>query len=556
MSTKTAPARKRFRISPPVIMFGAMIVVAAIGGWFFLKPKAEASPYTTTPVSVGNVTRSVSASGTMQALVTVDVGSQTSGQLKEVRVDFDSPVSAGQVLAIIDPVTQTSKLQSAQADLDSAAQAVSTAEANLAQTIANAQVTQADYNRTKSLFDQGIVSKSALEKAEAQLASSQASVKVSQNSVKTSQLRQKQSNASVEQANTDLDRTIIKSPINGVVVNRKVDVGSTVAASLNAPVLFTIAQDLTVLQLKILVDEADIGQVRIGQDVGFTVDAYPNDNFTAQITQVRKAPETSSNVVAYVVMASAQNPDLKLLPGMTANAEITLERHTNVIRIPNGALRWAPIDPNTPPAAGRGGVPGIGGAPGGVPGIGGAGGRGGPPGGFGGGGRGGPGGFGGGGGGFPGAGGAGRGGRGGGNRNPIFAYDQLNLPVDVMEKIEKVFEDQRHETSAIQARQLKAVSRNAGVDRAPFQKQMQDATTKARTAAEALLSPAQKAQLDQLRANPSTIQRGQVYVLRDGKPYRIGIGIGVTDGSVTQAFSTAFKQGDLVITGGGPQPKT
>lgn len=544
MSSGAAPVKKRFRVPPIAILMVGLVAIVAIVAFFVMRPKGGVEPFRTQAVSRGAITKSVSSSGTLQALITVDVGSQISGQLKQVHVDFDDRVNAGQVLAEIDPQTQQSRLESARAELLASTQSVNSAEANLAQTVANSKVTEADYNRTKALFDQGIVAKQALEKAEAQLESARAQIQVSQASVKSARARLTQSQASVKSNEIDLGRTVITSPITGVVVDRKVDVGSTVAASLNAPVLFKIAQDLSKLELKILVDEADIGQVQVGQQVNFTVDAFPSDRFTGVIKQVRKQPETAQNVVAYVVIAEAENPGEKLLPGMTANAEITLERHTNVLRVPTAALRWQPTDPNAQPAAGGPPGAGRGGFPGG-------GGFGGPPGGFGGG-R----------GGFPGGGGGGGrgGGGGGGGRggNPMTIYDQLDLTDQQLVKFNALMDDSRKAISEVQAKMQKEMARSGNVDRQVFQREMQEAQRKMREEMDKILTPAQKAREQQIQSGQmrSPLQRGQVYVLRDGKPFRIGVGVGVTDGTNTQVVSNSFKQGDVVIVSGGGRAAT
>lgn len=524
-------ARKRFKISPPLILIGGALLLVLIVAWFMTRPKADFENYQTQPVSVGSITKSVSASGTLQALVTVDVGSQVSGQLSDVYVDFDDNVVQGQVLAQIDPETQDQRLESAQAELRSAEQSVNSARANLAQTRANAQVTEADYNRTVALFEAGIVAPQALEKAEAQLASSRAQIQVSEASVTSSESRKSQVEASLRQAQIDRNRTVITSPITGVVVDRQVDPGSTVAASLNAPVLFKIAQDLSDLELKILVDEADIGQVSEGQQVNFTVDAYPDRDFTAVITQVRKQPESSNNVVTYVVIAEADNPDMSLLPGMTANAEIILEDHPNVIRVPSTALNYQPYDPNMPRFEGGGG-----GGFGGPQVFGGGGGfRGGPPGGFG---------------GRGGFGGGNRGNGGGGNQGQ-FAFDQLTLEPAQKERIEQIFANQRREMAQIQVDLQREMARGGEMDREGMQERMRELNTKYREQAEAVLNPEQLAELERIRSTPSNVRRDDVYVLRDGEPYRIGVGVGVSDGSNVEVISDAFKQGDVVIVAGG-----
>lgn len=531
MST-TASAPRRFRLSPRMLILLAVVAAAVVGGGWMLRPKAEVEPYHATPVSRGTIVKTVSASGTLQALVTVDVGSQINGQVQEVLVDFDDHVTRGQVLARIDPQTFESRLDSSRAEAASSQQAVASAEANLQQTIANAQVTEAEYNRTRSLFEKGYVAKQALEQAEAQLASARASIKVQQAQINQAKARLQQSNASVRTTSLDVGRTVIVSPINGVVVDRKVDPGQTVVSSMSAQTLFKIAQDLSKLQLKILVDEADIGSVRVGLPVSFTVDAFPERRFRGTITQVRKQPETQNNVVAYVVIAEADNPDGRLLPGMTANAQITLERHADVMRVPNTALRWTPPDPNARPAAG--GFPG-----GGFPGGGGFGPR--PPG------AGGPGG--------PGGGPNARGGRGGG---PMAVYDQIALTPQQQEQLGKIEEEMRKATQARQAQMQKDMQRGKPIDRQAMQQEMRKQMEANRAKIEALLTPAQKAEAEKIRnaQGAPRLPRGQVYVLRNGKPVRIGVGIGASDGQVTEVVSPNLKLGDLVVTSGGPKPKT
>jgi len=256
MSTTAAPSPKRFRLSPTVVIVGVVVIAAGAGGWFIFKPKEQVDPYHATPVTTGTIVKTVSASGTLQALVTVDIGSQVNGQVKEVLVDFDSHVKKGQILAKLDPETFQTRLDSSAADALASQQAIKTAEANLAQTVANAKVTEQNYNRTRTLFQKGFIAEQALQEAQAQLDSARASIQVQQSQIAAAQARAKQSSASVHTSKIDVDRTTITSPIDGVVVDRKVDPGQTVVSSLSAQTMFKIAQDLSKLQLKILVDES------------------------------------------------------------------------------------------------------------------------------------------------------------------------------------------------------------------------------------------------------------------------------------------------------------
>lgn len=324
-----SPVRRTPRISRGM-WIGLGVVALALATVFAcqMRPKPLKDPYRLATVARGDITRSVSASGTLQALVTVDVGSQISGLVTKVLVDFNAPVRAGQVLATLDPQTFQSRVAQSQADIQAGQASVRQAEA----TLANAQ---ADFNRKKAMVDQGFASPAALDQATAALRVADANVAVARGRVS-------QSMAALRIQATDLRRTTITSPIDGIVVDRKVEPGQTVAASFQAPVLFTIAQDLSKVEVKISVDEADVGQVREGLKVRFTVDAYPDDAFEGLVTQVRKQPTTEQSVVAYTVIAEADNPQRKLLPGMTANADIILEVRRNVLKVPSAALRWTP----------------------------------------------------------------------------------------------------------------------------------------------------------------------------------------------------------------------
>jgi len=267
----------------------AMMIVAVVACQ--MRPKPQKDPYRTVAVEQGTITRSVSASGTLQALVTVDVGSQISGQITKILVDFNDHVKEGQVMAVLDPQTYQTRVAQGQADVQAGVAGVAQAEAQAA----NAK---ADYDRKKVLVGQGIYSPSVLDLATAAWKNAEATVV-------SARAKVAQSRAALNSQKVDLGRTTIVAPIDGVVVDRKVEPGNTVAASLQAPVLFTIAQDLSKVEVKISVDEADVGQVQEGQKVRFTVDAYPEDTFEGVVTQVRKQPTTEQNVVAYTVIAQA-----------------------------------------------------------------------------------------------------------------------------------------------------------------------------------------------------------------------------------------------------------
>jgi len=286
-------------------------------GWAVFGPKDDSEPYRSAVVDRGSITRVVSATGTLQPLVSANVGSTVSGPVQSVSVDFNSQVRAGQELARLDPTPFQQRIVQAQAQL--------------AQAQAQAAVANSDYQRYQLLQQRGFASEQLMLQQRAARDTARAAVA--------------SASAQVASARTDLDRSIIRSPIDGVVVDRQVNVGQPVASSLQAATLFTIAQDLSRLQANITVDEADIGEVQEGQPVRFTVDAFPDREFEGRVSQVRQQGVAESGVVSYTVVVEADNPGRILLPGMTANAEIVLEQRENVLRLPNTALRFRPADP-------------------------------------------------------------------------------------------------------------------------------------------------------------------------------------------------------------------
>jgi HlyD family secretion protein len=296
---------------------GGAALIVLLAAWAMLKGDGDADPYRTAPVDRGSITRVVSATGTLQPLVSANVGSTVSGPVQEVLVDFNSQVRAGQVLARLEPTTFQQRVVQMQA--------------GLAQAQAQAAVAEADYQRYARLQEAGFAS--------AQLIAQQRAAR------DTARAAVAQAAANLASARTDLERTVIRSPIDGVVVDRQVNVGQSVAASFQAPTLFIIAQDLSRLQANITVDEADIGEVREGMSVRFTVDAFPDREFEGRVSQVRQQGTSEQGVVSYTVVVEADNPGRQLLPGMTANAEIILEERQNVLRLPNTALRFRPADP-------------------------------------------------------------------------------------------------------------------------------------------------------------------------------------------------------------------
>jgi HlyD family secretion protein len=316
--------------------YGGLIVLlivfaaAAGGGWYYLRGKTDKQPeFQTTKVARGDITQSVTATGDLQPVVTVDIGAQVSGQIKEVLVDFNSQVKQGDVLARIDESTPTQKLRQAEADLASAE--------------ANNQLITINAKRTEGLFEKNLVSQQELDSISAQLAQSNATLLTRR--------------AAVADAKLNLERTVITAPIDGIVLDRKTDKGRTVNASMNAPTLFTLVNNLTKMQINAAVAEADIGSIQEGQEVKFTVDAFPNRTFAGTVRQVRNAATANQSVVSYATIIDVNNDDLKLKPGMTANVSIIVQQKLGVLRVENGALRVRiPTELMPKPPAGAGGT--------------------------------------------------------------------------------------------------------------------------------------------------------------------------------------------------------
>ena len=289
-----------------------VVALAAGGGWYYFRGKTEKAPeFQLSKVARGSIVQAVTATGDLQPVVTVDIGAQVSGQIKEVLVDFNSRVKAGDVLARIDEATPTQRLKQAKADL--------------ASTEANNELIQINAKRTKELFEKNLVSQQEIDSINAQLAQSNASLLTRR--------------AAVANAELDLERTVITAPIDGMVLDRKTDKGRTVNASMNSPVLFTLVNDLSKMQINAAVAEADVGSISEGQEVKFTVDAFPNRTFTGSVRMVRNVATANQSVVSYATIIDVSNEDLKLKPGMTANVSIIVQQRNDVLRVENGTLR-------------------------------------------------------------------------------------------------------------------------------------------------------------------------------------------------------------------------
>jgi HlyD family secretion protein len=344
----------------------AVLLLILAGSLYLWQPwkKSEGGPqYRLAKLERGPLSAAVTASGTLSALITVQVGSQVSGQIKDIRVDFNSEVKKDQVIARLDPETFESRVAQSEADLKAAESAAEVARGSLSvrqAEVGKAKIALDDANRNlerkRTLVKQNFISAAELDTAQAaldtareQLNLAQADLAVAQAQVGSARAQVAQRQAGLKQARLELERTVIRSPVDGVVISRNVDVGQTVAASFQAPVLFTIARDLRRMEVNVAVDEADVGRVATGQKMRFSVDAFPGERFSGQVTQIRKAPITSNNVVTYSVMARVDNPELKLLPGMTASARILTEERQDVLKLPNEALRFRPVQADGTP---------------------------------------------------------------------------------------------------------------------------------------------------------------------------------------------------------------
>jgi len=321
----------------------AIGTIIALGGFAAFEFKGQEQPqYFTSKADRGDIREVVEATGTINAVITVQVGSQVSGTIARLYVDFNSRVRKGQVVAQIDPPLFQRALLQARADLANAEANVASAKANLVKAKAAEIQTKADYERAVGLARENVMSQQQLDLAKANHDSAVAAVSAAEAQVTQAVAQGQQKQAALTVAQTNLDYTTIRAPIDGTVIARNVDVGQTVAASLQAPTLFTIAQDLTKMQVYASTDESDVGMIKKGQVVTFKVDAFPRDTFTGRVSQIRMNATTVQNVVTYNTVIDFDNPELKLFPGMTAYITIPVASATNGLRVPNGALRYKP----------------------------------------------------------------------------------------------------------------------------------------------------------------------------------------------------------------------
>src|SRR5467141_267074 len=318
-------------------LIAAIGVVAAFG----LNRGGQVQHFTA-KVERGEINDVVEATGTINAVITVQVGSQVSGTIAKLNVDFNSRVHKGDVVALIDPALFQGALLQTAADLENAKANLAAAKANLEKAKAAAVQAKADYDRTVALNKEGVLSQAQLDLTKANIDSANAGVSGAAASVTQAEAQVSQKTAAVTVSQTNLNYTVIRSPIDGTVVARNVDVGQTVAASLQAPTIFTIAQDLTKMLVYAKTDESDVGNIKVGKPVTFKVDAFPKETFRGVVSQVRMNATTVQNVVTYDTIVEFANPELKLFPGMTAYVTIPVATVQNVLKLPNTALRYKP----------------------------------------------------------------------------------------------------------------------------------------------------------------------------------------------------------------------
>lgn len=497
---------KRFIIAGVVLLLAA----GGAGAYTWWSARSGEPAYRLGKVERGAITAAVSANGTLNPVVAVQVGSQVSGQVKEIYADYNSPVKKGQLIALIDPASFELRVNQALADLESARATVLTQRANvvaLQAEVSRIKVNLADAQRvserSRVLFEKNFVSaaqrdkdQAAFEAAQEQLKTAQAHLSVGEAQVRNVEAVVKQREAQLAAAKVDLERTAIRAPVDGVVISRNVDAGQTVAASLQAPTLFTIAQDLRNMQVDTSIDESEVGRVRVDQDVTFTVDSFPGRTFSGKVVQVRKAAQVVQNVVTYIAVVSAPNPDFILFPGMTANVRIVVDTRENALKVPNAALRFRPAGvtearKDTPAAASETGAP---------------------------------------------------------QRGPEAARAQrerltreLKLDADQQQKLESIFAEQRQKMQGLK-----------GQSEAERRKQGERFRAESRARIAGMLNAEQRARYEEIIAEQTgrAASRGRVWALgADGRPQALNVRLGLTDGTSTEVVAGDLKEGAQVIVG-------
>lgn len=325
---------------PVITGVTALFVILVL--WGLLSSGGRDYEYVSEDASKGEVARVVSASGTLRALNTINVGAEVSGQITAVYVDFNSPVAAGQLLAEIDATRPRARVTQARAQVDLARASLAQAQASIIRSTTDVEVQTREFARRKELAEKGFVSTAGLDQAENALVAAKANLSSAQAQAQSARAQIAQSMAELESARLDLSRTRIIAPTSGVVIDKLVEPGTTVAANFQTPNLFTIAADTSRMQVEASVDEADIGEVREGQEVRFTVDSYPEAEFEALVQQIRQSASQNGNAVSYLVILDVDNSDGLLLTGMTANVEIITGSKKDVLRVPVASTRFLP----------------------------------------------------------------------------------------------------------------------------------------------------------------------------------------------------------------------
>ncbi len=505
-----------------VLVLVALLAVGAAVSLYALSPSGEQIDYRLSAVAVGDIESVVLSAGTLAALNTVVVGSQLSGQLAELHADFNDTVEAGEVIARIDPRTFQARVLQNQADVAVARGNIESRKAELRRAEATLGQAERELARRQTLQARGHVSATELDRDITLVETSQAQVAVAKAAIGNARATLEQRQAASAQSRLDLERTYIRSPVSGTVINRQVELGQTVAASFSAPELFEIGQDLHRMKVEASVDEADIGRIREGMPCRFTVDAYPDRRFFGRIQQIRKAPNIVQNVVTYKVIITADNNDLALLPGMTASVQIVLGSKSEVVKVSNAALRFAPRGtvretprPDVQPAAAAapfgGGARGDGRRAGGGRGEGFAGG--GRGGGFGGGGR-------------------------GGLAETV--RTELELTPEQDKELDEMVEAQRDN--------MRQAFRSGGGDREAMRARMQSMRAAMEREIETILTPEQLEKLRALQDRTSGQRRTSVWLLGDdGEPEERRIVVGLHDDEATEVISGLEKGEEVIV---------
>jgi HlyD family secretion protein len=501
----------------------ASVILAGGLGVKSWSQKNAAPEYRTAKTEKGALTASVSASGTLSPVVSVQIGSQVSGQLKEVLVDFNSEVKQGQLIARIDPETFEYKVRQAQADLDAARAQAMTQQATIAaqraqaaQVDVNAANARRDLERKQQLMDKGFISGAERDTVLAthnalaeQVKAAKAQVQVAESNAGSADAVVKQRQASLAQARIELERTAIRAPVNGIVIKRSVEKGQTVAASLQAPELFIIAENLTDMRVDTAIDESEIGRIGVGQKATFTVDAFPGRTFEGVVKQIRKAAQNVSNVVTYMVEVSAPNPRKELLPGMTANVRVVTDSRNDVLKVPNAALRFKPAGAAAQkPAALDAGSRAVGGDHG-----------------------------------------NGDGNAGGGPNRAMRERleKELQLTDDQKTRLDTIFAGMRDKMMASREAPQGDRQKLAERNRADMRIRIAE-----------LLTPEQKKKYEEINAGQSDRRsgaaavgaRGRIYTLdADRQPKELNVRLGLTDGTMTEVISPEIREGMEIIVG-------